>query len=112
MRSYARRARILPRLFSANEDIRRSGGEGEREARPPVEEMVAFIDDRRADHGVEPICRVLPIAPSTYSDRLAKRVDPARLSFRATRDAASSRRLHVYSVRTSGSTVSARSGGN
>ena len=28
--------------------------------------MVAFIDDHRAEYGVEPICRVLPIAPSTY----------------------------------------------
>lgn len=25
--------------------------------------MIAFIDDNRASHGVEPICRVLPIAP-------------------------------------------------
>jgi putative transposase len=28
--------------------------------------MIAFIDEHRAVHGVEPICRVLPIAPSTY----------------------------------------------
>jgi putative transposase len=28
--------------------------------------MVSFIDDHRADYGVEPICAVLPIAPSTY----------------------------------------------
>ena len=28
--------------------------------------MVAFIDDHRQAYGVEPICRVLPIAPSTY----------------------------------------------
>ena len=28
--------------------------------------MVAFIDDHKAEYGVEPICRVLPIAPSTY----------------------------------------------
>ena len=26
--------------------------------------MIAFIDEHRAVHGVEPICRVLPIAPS------------------------------------------------
>ena len=30
--------------------------------------MIAFIDDHRAVHGVEPICKVLPIAPSTYYD--------------------------------------------
>jgi hypothetical protein len=28
--------------------------------------MIAFIDDHRGAYGVEPICRVLPIAPSTY----------------------------------------------
>jgi putative transposase len=69
--------------------------------------MIAFIDDHREAHGVEPICRVLPIAPSTYHDRVAKRRDPAKLSFRAQRDAALAievRRVfaenfHVYGVR-------------
>jgi len=28
--------------------------------------MVTFIDDYRHRWGIEPICRVLPIAPSTY----------------------------------------------
>ena len=28
--------------------------------------MVDFIDDHKQQYGVEPICRVLPIAPSTY----------------------------------------------
>ena len=50
--------------------------------------MVGFIDDQRGKHGVEPICRVLQIAPSTYYDHLAKRADPARLTARARRDAA------------------------
>ena len=45
--------------------------------------MIAFIDDHREAHGVEPICKVLPIAPSTYHDHVAKRVDPSRLSARA-----------------------------
>ncbi|SLN72274.1 IS2 transposase TnpB [Limimaricola soesokkakensis] len=49
--------------------------------------MVAFIDEHRREHGVEPICKVLPIAPSTYYDHVAKRVDPARRSERAKRDA-------------------------
>jgi putative transposase len=35
-------------------------------ARPPTAVMVAFIDDHREEYGVEPICEVLPIAPSTY----------------------------------------------
>lgn len=37
-------------------------------------------------HGVEPICRVLPIAPSTYHAYAARRVDPAKLSERAKQD--------------------------
>src|SRR4051812_18678972 len=49
--------------------------------------MIAFIDDHRDAHGVEPICRVLPIAPSTYHDHAAKRADPSRLSARAKQDA-------------------------
>jgi putative transposase len=48
--------------------------------------MIAFIDEERAVHGVEPICKVLPIAPSTYHDHIAKRADPERLSARAKRD--------------------------
>jgi len=50
--------------------------------------MIAFIDDQRAAHGVEPICKVLPIAPSTYHAHVAKRVDSTKLSARARRDLA------------------------
>jgi hypothetical protein len=50
--------------------------------------MVSFIDAHRGTHGVEPICTLLPIAPSTYYDHLAKRSDTARLSDRARRDEA------------------------
>ena len=48
--------------------------------------MIAFIDDHREAYGVEPICKVLPIAPSTYHEHAAKRRDPARQSERAKRD--------------------------
>jgi transposase InsO family protein len=48
--------------------------------------MIAFIDDHRAAYGVESICRVLPIAPSTYHAHVARRVEPALLSERAKRD--------------------------
>ena len=48
--------------------------------------MMAFIDDHREAYGVEPICRVLPIAPSTYRERAAQRRDPGRLSARGRRD--------------------------
>ena len=50
--------------------------------------MIGFIDDNRAAYGVEPICRVLPIAPSTYHARMAQRADPAKASARARRDVA------------------------
>lgn len=49
--------------------------------------MIAFIDAHREVYGVEPICRVLPIAPSTYHERAARRADPGRLPPRAQRDA-------------------------
>jgi putative transposase len=40
--------------------------------------MVAFIDDHRKTYGVEPICRVVPIAPSTYFRRKSHHADPAQ----------------------------------
>ena len=49
--------------------------------------MKAFIDDHRADYGVEPICKVLPIAPSTYYRQAARQADPAQRSARDQRDA-------------------------
>jgi transposase InsO family protein len=49
--------------------------------------MGAFIDAHRARFGVEPICAVLPIAPSVYYERQARRRDPQREPARARRDA-------------------------
>ena len=49
--------------------------------------MIAFIDEHRATYGVEPICRVLPIAPSTYHAHAARRADPKRLPARVRSDA-------------------------
>ena len=49
--------------------------------------MVAFIDDHQGDHGIEPICAVLPIAPSTYHEQRARQADPGRLPARVRRDA-------------------------
>src|SRR3712207_5205030 len=48
--------------------------------------MIAFIDDRREVYGVEPICRVLRIAPLTYHAHVAQRTDPAKASPRARQD--------------------------
>ena len=47
---------------------------------------VAFIDEHRDAHGVEPICRELQIAPSTYYEHKARQKDPERLPDRAKRD--------------------------
>ncbi|GJE09151.1 hypothetical protein FOHLNKBM_0171 [Methylobacterium longum] len=49
--------------------------------------MIALIDENRQTYGVEPICRALPIAPSTYHAYAARRADPGRLPARAKRDA-------------------------
>ncbi len=50
--------------------------------------MISFIDEHRSVFGVEPICRILPIAPSTYYENVAKRLDVDRLSMRNRRDIA------------------------
>ena len=48
--------------------------------------MVRFIDDHRATYGVEPICAVLPIAPSTYFLHHARQGNPTQRPARAKRD--------------------------
>jgi transposase InsO family protein len=48
--------------------------------------MVSYIDDYRDRFGVEPICRVLPIAPSTYYEMKARQRDLRRQPSRAIRD--------------------------
>jgi len=50
--------------------------------------MISFIDDHREVYGVEPICRVLPIAPSTYYVHAGRRADPEKQTVRARSDAA------------------------
>jgi putative transposase len=49
--------------------------------------MIAFINEHRAAYGVEPICRILPIAPSTYYAHVARRADSSRAPAREQRDA-------------------------
>jgi transposase InsO family protein len=48
--------------------------------------MVGFIDDHREVYGVESICTVVPIAPSTYFRHKRHQADPTRRSRRARRD--------------------------
>ena len=81
-------------------------------ARPPIQVMKSFIDEHRDAYGVEPICRVLPIAPSTYREHAARRKDPARAPARERRDAVLRKRSAGSGRRISRSTASARSGGS
>jgi transposase InsO family protein len=47
---------------------------------------MAFIDAHREDLGIEPICRELAIAPSSYHEHAARLADPGRRPARARRD--------------------------
>ncbi len=69
--------------------------------------MVSFIDEHRAEYGVESICAQLPIAPSMYYEHKAREVNPERWPPRLRRDRALApeiRRVHeenfqVYGAR-------------
>jgi putative transposase len=69
--------------------------------------MKTFIDEHRETYGVEPICRVLPIAPSTYYEHAARQANPDRRPARERRDAELCREIRrvfaanfgVYGVR-------------
>ncbi|MBF8179817.1 IS3 family transposase [Herminiimonas contaminans] len=56
-------------------------------ARPPLKILRQFIDQHRHTFGVEPLCRVLQIAPSGYRRYAAQQRNPQLQSFRAKRDA-------------------------
>ena len=62
-RSSSRRLRELRR---ANEILKKASAFSPGGARPPIEVIVAFIDEHRDEFGVEPICTTLQVAPSTY----------------------------------------------
>ena len=64
--------------------------------------MTAFIDEHRGRFGVEPICKTLQFAPSTYYQAKKREVEP---SDRARRDAWLSgqiRRVHVENLKVYG----------
>ena len=69
--------------------------------------MIAYIDEFKHRYGVEPICRVLPIAPSTY---YAARRRP--LSARAVRDTKLKVEIARVHAEHFGSRAPARSGGS
>ena len=51
-----------------------------------MEAMISFVDAYRDKHGVEPICKILPIAPSTYHAHVARRAQPETAPPRVKRD--------------------------
>jgi hypothetical protein len=58
--------------------------------------MIMFIDDHREHLGVEAICKVLPIAPSTYYHNKSIELTPEKASQRAKRDAFIMTRIDCY----------------
>lgn len=52
-----------------------------------MEAMISFVDAYRDTHGVEPICRVIEIAPSTYHAHVVRRDRPETAPPRVKRDA-------------------------
>ena len=50
--------------------------------------MMSFIDAHREDLGIEPICRELAIAPSSYHEHASRLADPGRRPARARSDEA------------------------
>ncbi|MBI3778277.1 MAG: IS3 family transposase [Gammaproteobacteria bacterium] len=79
--------REVKELRRANEILRtasgffRAGG-----ARPQTEVVNAYIDQHRDAYGVEPICKVLQVAPSAYRRHAARQRNPELRSARAKRD--------------------------
>ncbi len=60
--------------------------------------MIAFIEEHRVIHGVEPICRVLPIAPSTFYARTTVARDPDLASCKTRSNIGPQKRLHIAVV--------------
>ncbi len=74
--------------------------------------MKQFIDEHRDVHGVEPICRVLPISPSTYHAHAARMADPQLRCARPKTDEALTAQVQRVWDENFKATVCARSGGN
>ncbi|MET0002692.1 MAG: IS3 family transposase [Candidatus Thiodiazotropha sp.] len=74
-------------LKQANEILRKASAFfGPGGARPPTEEMIAFIDAHKDQHGIEPMCKQLPMAISTYYEHKDRESDPDKASNRSIRD--------------------------
>jgi putative transposase len=69
-----------------NEILRKASAFFAQAERPPTEVMVTFLDQHRDTYGVEPICAVLPNAPSTYYLRNVQQRDATKRSPQQRRD--------------------------
>lgn len=79
--------REVVELKRANEILKKAAALfAQAESRPPTEVIVAFIDQQRESHGVESICRLVPITPSTYFRHKAAQADRTKRSARTIRD--------------------------
>ncbi|WP_141839230.1 IS3 family transposase [Herbaspirillum sp. SJZ107] len=79
--------REVRELRKANEILRlASAFFGPGGARPPLQTVRAFIDQYRHAYGVEPICKVMQVAPSGYWRYAARQRNPALRCARVQRD--------------------------
>ncbi|WP_156782661.1 IS3 family transposase [Acidihalobacter yilgarnensis] len=79
--------REIKELRRANDILRTASAFfGPSGARPQAEVLNAYIDEHRDAYGVEPICRVLQVAPSAYRRHAARQRNPELRSARAKRD--------------------------
>lgn len=80
--------------------------------RPPAEIKVVFIDQYREQYGVEPICRQIQIAPSSYYEYMVRERDPDRLPDRIKRDKALEREIQRVGTTTLKSMAPTKYGGS
>ncbi|UKR53326.1 IS3 family transposase [Xanthomonas fragariae] len=68
--------REVRELRQANEILRKASAYfGPGGARPPLQALTKFVAEHRDVHGVEPICQVLQVAPSTYYRHAQREAD-------------------------------------
>ncbi|MCW1843774.1 IS3 family transposase [Prosthecomicrobium hirschii] len=79
--------REVRELRQANEILRKSSAYfGPGGVRPPASEVTAFMEARVESYGVEPIYRLLRIAPSTWYEHARRKANPDLRSRRAKED--------------------------
>jgi hypothetical protein len=77
-----------------------------------VQEVIDFMENHVTDYGIEPMCKVLRIAPSTWYARKAHKVDPEKRSKRAKADDAMRLKIRQVLRIISASMACAKSGIN